>query len=125
MKFLCLGYLSPEKMESLSKEEIDTIMSECTPHLEKLYKCEQLVFDSGLEVKSKYMQRVNGKVMVTDGPFTETKEIVGGVFLLEAQNMEEAIRIASLHPTTQVPAGEHFGWRLEIRPLHTFVNHSL
>jgi len=55
-----------------------------------------------------------------DGPYAETKEMLGGAFLIEADDMDDAIRIASLHPTTQVSAGEGLGWVLEIRPIHYF-----
>jgi hypothetical protein len=58
--------------------------------------------------------------MVTDAPFVETKELIGSAFLIEAQDMKDAIQIASLHPTTQVAEGEEFGWRIEIRPVHYF-----
>lgn len=43
------------------------------------------------------------------GPFVETKEMTGSAFLIEAQDMEEAVRLASLPPTVQVSAGEKFG----------------
>lgn len=120
MKYLCLGYLEPEKMNARPKEEIDAVMSECQPHLEELYKSGQLIIDAGLSLETKCLRRVNGKVTVIDGPFVETKEMVGSAFLIEARDMEEAIRVASLHPTTQVGAGEQFGWRIEIRPIDYF-----
>lgn len=120
MKYLCLGYLEPEKMNARPKAEIDAVMSECQPHLEELYKSGQLIIDAGLSLETKCLRRVNGKVTVIDGPFVETKEMVGSAFLIEARDMEEAIRVASLHPTTQVGAGEQFGWRIEIRPIDYF-----
>lgn len=122
MKFLCLGYFDPEKMNARPETEIHTVMSECQPHLEELYKSGQVIMDAGLAMENKGLRRVNGKVTVMDGPFSETKEIVGSAFLIEAQDMEEAIQVASLHPTTQVSAGEQFGWRLEIRPVQYFEN---
>ncbi|RCW48607.1 YciI family protein [Paenibacillus prosopidis] len=120
MKYLCLGYLEPEKMNARPKAEIDAVMSECQPHLEELYKSGQLIIDAGLSFETKSLRWLNGKVTVIDGPFIETKEMLGSAFLIEARDMEEAIRVASLHPTTQVGAGEQFGWRIEIRPFHYF-----
>jgi hypothetical protein len=120
MKYLCLGYLVPEKMDARPKAEIDAVMSECQPHLEELYKSGQVIIDAGLASETKCLRRVNGKVMVIDGPFVETKEMVGSALLIEARDMEEAIRVASLHPATQLDAGEQFGWGLEIRPIHYF-----
>src|SRR4030095_2524094 len=56
------------------------------------------------------IRRRNGKVIVTDGPFAETKEWIAGFDLLECADMDEAIEVASQHPMAR------FG-RLEIRPL--------
>lgn len=55
-----------------------------------------------------------------DGHYDATKEMIGSAFLIEARDMEEAIRVATLHPTAQVAAGEPFGWGIEIRPIHYF-----
>ncbi|TVX99860.1 YciI family protein [Cohnella terricola] len=120
MKFLCLGYLDSAKMDARPKEEIDDVMLQCQPHLEELYKSGQVIIDAGLASEAKSVRRVNGKVKVVDGPFIETKEIIGSAFLIEARDMEEAIQIASLHPSVQVGAGEQFGWGIEIRPIHYF-----
>ena len=120
MKYLCLGYFDPEKMNVRPRAEIDAVMRECQPHMEELYKSGQLIIDAGLTLETKCLRRVNGKVRITDGPFIETKEIIGSAFFIEARDMEEAIRVASLHPTTQVSAGEQFGWRIEIRPVDYF-----
>ncbi|KKI91220.1 hypothetical protein WQ54_15985 [Bacillus sp. SA1-12] len=120
MIFLCIGYLNSEKMDTRPKEEIDAVMKECLPHLEEFYKNGQVIIDAGLESETKCLRRLNGKVTVTDGPFTETKELIGSIFLIEAKDIEEAIQMASLHPTIQVSAGEEFGWRIEIRPVHYF-----
>jgi hypothetical protein len=120
MIYLCLGYFNPEKMDARPKEKINAVMRECQPHLEEFYKSGQVMIDAGLDLEAKSLRRVNGKVMVTDGPFVETKEKIGSAFLIEAHDMEEAIRVASLHPTTQVDAGEKFDWGIEIRPIHYF-----
>jgi hypothetical protein len=115
-----MGYYNAEKMDAQPKTEIEAVMSECQPHLDEFYKSGQVMIDAGLETETKSLRRENGKITVTDRPFTETKELIGSVFLIEAKDMEEAIQIASLHPTTQVNAPEEFGWRLEIHPVHYF-----
>lgn len=120
MQFLCLGYLDAGKMDARPKDEIQAIMQQCPPHLENFYKSGQVMVDAGLTSETIGLRRVNGKVKVTDGPFIETKEMIGGAFLIEARNMEEAIRIASMHPTVQIDAGEQLGWRMEIHPIHYF-----
>jgi len=102
MKYLCLGYFDPEKMNARPKAEIDAVMLECQPHMEELYRSGQVIVDAGLTMESKCLRRMNGKVRITDGSFIETKEMIGSAFFIEARGMEEAIRLASLHPTTQV-----------------------
>jgi hypothetical protein len=52
---------------------------------------------------------------MTDGPFAETKEQVGGFFMIEAKDMDEAMSIASKHPAAHL--GEQVGWGIEVRPL--------
>lgn len=120
MKFLCLGYLDAEKMDARPKDEIEAVMRKCPPHLENFYNSGQVMIDAGLSSETKCLRRANGKVKVTDGPFIETKEMIGSAFLIEARDIEEAIRIASLHPTVQVGSGERLGWGIEIRPIHYF-----
>jgi hypothetical protein len=120
MKFLCLGWLDKEKVDALSKDQLDAVMEQCRPHMQVLYSRGRVIMDAGLEPQTKSLRRRNGKVIVTDGPFAETKEIIGGAFIIEAADLDQAAEIAQLHPTTQVPAGEELGWRLEVRPIHYF-----
>ena len=105
MRFLCMGYLDSKKLEALSQTEIDGLMGQCMPLLGELYKTGKVIVDAGLEVTTKRLQRVKGKVAVTDGPYAESKELVGSAFIIEARNMDEAVELAALHPTTRVPAG--------------------
>ncbi|WP_394122060.1 YciI family protein [Planococcus donghaensis] len=122
MQFLCMGYFNPEKMNARPTEEIEAVMEECQPHIEKFYESGKVLLDAGLESETKNLQRVKDKVIVTDGPFTETKELIGSIFVFEAEDMDEAIQLASIHPTTQVNKGEELGWRIEVRPVHYFKN---
>lgn len=120
MRYLCLGYFNPSIMNGLPEAEIEAVMAECRSYMPELYKTGQVIVDAGLELETKYLRRVDGRVKVTDGPFAEAKELIGSAFIIEAADMEEAIRVASLHPTTMVGAGEQLGWRVEIRPIHYF-----
>jgi Uncharacterized protein conserved in bacteria len=124
MKFLCLGYLNARKMDALPKEEMDAVMSQCPPHLEKFYQSGRVIMDAGLAKEAASLRQIDGKVKVLDGPFTETKEMIGSAFIIEAENMEQAVRIAALHPTVQVEAGEALEWGIEIRPIHYFKGES-
>ncbi|MCR2806749.1 YciI family protein [Paenibacillus soyae] len=120
MQFLCLGYLEPAKMDDRPKAEIESIMSGCGAHLEELYQTGKVRMDTGLDTKVVSLRRADGKLRVIDGPFTEAKEMIGSAFLIEAQDLEEAVRIASMHPAVQIAEGEVFGWGIEIRPIHYF-----
>ena len=120
MKYLCLGYFDQKEMDSRPKAEIDAIMRQCGPHMDALYQTRRVLVDAGLGIETKRMRRVKGQVVITDGPFAKSKEMIGGVFLIEAEDFDDAVRIAGLHPTTQMAAGEGLGWRLEIRPIHYF-----
>ncbi len=60
-----------------------------------------------------------GKPQVTDGPYAEARELVGGFFIIEAADKEEAVRVASLHPAATL--GESLGWGIEVHPI-SFLN---
>ena len=115
MKFLCLGYYDEKKFAALPKAEVDAIVSQCRSHDEALHKSGHLVTVASLESpRSAITIRArNGKVTVTDGPFVETKEMIGAFFIIEAKDRDEAIRIASLHPAAHL--GEQVGWGVEVR----------
>ncbi|MFC3798871.1 YciI family protein [Cohnella sp. GCM10012308] len=124
MKFICVGYLNAAKMDALSKEKVDALMRECQPHLETFYGSGRVVIDAGLDRGPKRLRRTNGQVAAADVPATDARGTPGSVFLIEARDMEEAIRVASLHPTVQVAAGERLGWEIDIYPVHSFKGNS-
>ncbi|MDX8344555.1 YciI family protein [Rossellomorea sp. YZS02] len=118
MKFLCVGYYNAEKMDRKPKEEIDAIMAKCGPHLDAFFKSGQVMVDAGVEKGVKQLRRSGGQVVVEDTH--ERAEKIGSVFIIEAEELEDAIRVASLHPSVQVDEGEGFGWRLEVHPVHSY-----
>lgn len=59
------------------------------------------------------------KTHISDGPYTESKEVVGGLFIIEADNAEEALRIASMHPAATL--GEAGGWAVELIPMDFYL----
>ncbi|TAH37909.1 MAG: hypothetical protein EYC70_06910 [Planctomycetota bacterium] len=115
MKYLCLAYGDQKKMEALSKSEFEALVAMCRVHDEELRKSGRLVLVESLEWGTSTVRPRNGKVVVTDGPFVETKEQVGGLFIIEAADLDEAIRVASLHPAAHL--GERLGWGIEVRPI--------
>lgn len=120
MKYLCLGYYDPEKFDTLSEAEREAIARECRPHDEALHESGHLVAVASLAHRAAATLRPReGKTAVTDGPFAETKELIGSFFIIEAQDLDEAIQVASLHPAAKW--GEHQGFAVEVRPIEMFV----
>lgn len=100
MKFLCLVFVDETKLESLSKAELQTLDDESLAY-------DQTLRDEGHFLAAQALESVQKAVtirpkksapIVTDGPFAETREQVGGFILIEAKDMKEAIQIASKIP---------------------------
>lgn len=122
MIFVCMGYFDKDKMHDLPSEEFETLMSACQPHMDALNKTGKVLVDAGLDSEVTSLARRGGKVYVTDGQEAISSELIGSVFLIEADTLQQAIELAALHPTTQLDEAEKFGWRTEIRPVHTFTS---
>jgi hypothetical protein len=120
VKYLCLAYYDEKAFDALSKAEVDALVSQCPAHDEELRGSGHLVLQASLgPVRATAALRPsNGKPSVTDGPFVETKEQVGGFFIIEARDLNEAIRVASKHPAANL--GEHVGWGIEVRPIEMY-----
>jgi hypothetical protein len=117
MKFLALAYYHEKTFEKTTPEEMKAIVAKCEPLDQALYATGKMEMVASLAA-TKDMVSVrprNGKPWVTDGPYVETKEQLGSFFLLEAKDMEEAIKLASMHPAANL--GENMGWGIEIRPI--------
>jgi len=115
VKFLCLGYYDEKKFNALPKAQLDALVSKCRTHDEALRKSGKLVNVASLEATGQAVsiRPRKGRPAVTDGPYTEAKEVIGAFFIIEAKDRDEAIRVASLHPAAQL--GEEVGWGVEIR----------
>ena len=105
MKFVCFGYYYEKKWETVSESEQNTLMDECFAYDDLLRKNGHTMGE-GIEAgaalqsarKSTTLMLQKGKVTVMDGPYAETKEQVGGFFLVEAKDMNQAIELMSKHP---------------------------
>ena len=117
MKYLCLAYYDEKKFETLTEAEMAAIGGDCRPLDEDLQRSGHLLEVGSLAAtkRSVSLRPRNGKVLVTDGPYAETKEQVGSYFLIEARDLDEAIQAASRHPAARL--NEHLGWGVEIRPI--------
>ena len=111
MKYICLGYIEPNKFESMSDNERNAMLDECFSYDDFLRKNGHFAGGDALQPPSTAMtlRWKNGKVAVTDGPYAETKEQIGGILILEARDLNRAIQLMSRHPG--VKAGP-----FEIRP---------
>ena len=112
MKYLCLVYYEEKKLDALSKRELDALVGEALAY-------DGVMRQGGHYVASGALQSVqtattirtrNGKLSMTDGPFAETKEQLGGFILIEARDLNEAIQVAS-----KIPPGRL--WSIEVRPI--------
>jgi len=117
MKFLCLGYLNMEQFDALPEDRKSEILTKCFAQCRPFRATGKVVEEESLEhtSRAKTIRPRNGKPFVTDGPFIETKEQLGSFFIVEAENMDEAVEIASLHPAALF--GEEYGFGIEVRPI--------
>ena len=115
MKYLCLIYDEGKKMDTLSKSEADAFMAEYFAFTEGIKQSGHYVGGEALQpVQTATSVRVrNGKVSTTDGPFAETKEQLGGFYLINAANLDDAIQVAAKIPSAR------FG-TVEVRPVVDF-----
>jgi hypothetical protein len=101
MRFICLGYADEKTFDTMSPEEHTAMMEQGFAFTEALRASGHMV-SAGETLQSasaaKTLRWKNGKVMVTDGPFAETKEQLGGFFELEASDMNHATELLSKHP---------------------------
>jgi len=116
MKYLCLVYHEEKILNELPQSEYETLVDESLDLRETLRESGHLIDAEALQaVQSAASIRVrNGKVSMTDGPFAETKEQLGGFFLINAKDLNEAIHVASKIP------GARFG-TVEIRPIRALI----
>lgn len=124
MRYLCLGYYDPERYDALSEEELANLRERCRPHDEAFHATGRVLTVATLEHGTGVRIRPSpAGPSVTDGPFTEAKEIVGSYFLVEASDLEEAVHTASLHPAARM--GADLGWSMEVRPVErVWVEHG-
>lgn len=114
MKYICLGYLDPKKWASLSESERNAMIDECMAYDDILRRDGHFAGGEALQGPETAMtlRFENGKVTMTDGPYAETKEQLGGILILEARDLNEAIQLMSRHPGVRMgpfeirPAGD-------------------
>ncbi|WP_243319479.1 YciI family protein [Geothrix sp. SG200] len=100
MKYICFGYLDVQQWATLSQDKQNAMIDACFAYDEGLKKDGHWAGGEGLQgPDTAVMVRLEqGKVSVTDGPYAETKELLGGLLILEARDLNHAIHLISNHP---------------------------
>jgi hypothetical protein len=116
MKYMLLTYLDEKKWLALSKEEQKRLMDAPGPHIESLLAKKKLIAGAPLHPTSTAttLRNRDGRRVITDGPFAETREQLGGYTIIEAHDLDEAIAIASGFMGTSDMA------TIEVRPILDF-----
>ncbi len=109
MKFVCFGYLDVKNWEKKSESERNAMIDECFAYDEALKKNGHWVSGEGLQDPTT-LRHENGKVSVTNAPLAETEELLGGLLIIEAKDINAATQLISKHPGTKMGP-----W--EIRPV--------
>lgn len=119
MKYLCLAYEEESTLNALTKDEWAALREETLAYVEELRRNGYLIAAEPLQsVRTAATVRVrNNKLTITDGPFAETKETLGGFFLINARDLNEAIQVASRWPSAR------FG-SIEVRPIEEELRES-
>jgi hypothetical protein len=117
MKFVCLGYIDETKYAEITQEGGHRIMEKCFAYDDELRRGGHFLGGEALDsARNAVTLRIkDGEVVVTDGPYAETKEMLGGILLLEARDMNHAIALLSKHPGVKIGP-------FEIRPANEAIN---
>lgn len=112
MKYLCLAYEQEGTLDALSRDEWGALRQETLDYVDELRRRGRLLVTHALQsVDTATTVRVRqGTLSTTDGPFAETKETLGGFFLIEAANLDEAIAVAAQWPSARLGS-------IEVRPI--------
>jgi hypothetical protein len=115
MKYLCLIYDEEAKMVTMSETDANAFMGEYFAFTNDIKKSGHYVGGEALKpVNTATTVRMrNGKMSTTDGPFAETKEQLGGYYLIEARDLNDALQVASRIPSARTGS-------VEVRPIEVF-----
>jgi len=112
MKFLCLAYEEQAVLDALTEQEWHALRHETLEYVDGLRSRGQLIDTRPLQsaTTASTVRVRSGRSSITDGPFAETKEQLGGYFLIEAADVDEALHIAAAWPSARLGA-------IEVRPV--------
>jgi len=112
MKYLCLIYSDEAAWDAMPKAETDTMMREFGAFTDSIKKSGHWLAGQRLQnaATATTIRSRNGRMSTTDGPFAETKERLGGFYMIEAKDLNDAIQVASRIPSVRVGS-------IEVRPI--------
>jgi hypothetical protein len=119
MKYVVLGFVDERKFAEIPQEDAQRMFEECFAYDDVLRRGGHFLGGDALDSarNAVTLRMKGGEVQVTDGPFVETKETLGGILLLEARDLNHAIALMSKHPAARI-----FGVAFEIRPANEAMN---
>jgi hypothetical protein len=117
MKYVCLGFYDESRFAEMPPAEAQKMMEECFAYDDELRRGGHFIGGEALDSfrNAVTLRMKNGEVEVTDGPYVETKETLGGILLLEARDLNHAIALMSKHPGVKMGP-------FEIRPANEAIN---
>lgn len=112
MKFLCFAYEDEQALNDLDRKEWQRLRQEVLEYVAELRGRGALISTNALQSKrtAATVRVRDGRLTITDGPFSEAREHIGGYFLIEAADREEAVAIAAGWPSARIGA-------IEVRPV--------
>ena len=119
MRYLCLIYADEEAQGKMTQEEMGAFFGAYEAYTEELQKAGKLLSGEALQPieTATTVQVRNGRTLTTDGPFAETKEQLGGFYMIEAEDLDEAIAWAAKIPSSAIGS-------IEVRPIMEFGEHD-
>src|SRR3990167_2962222 len=122
MKYLGLAYYNPEKFAAMAPDDVQALVSQCPPMDEKMRATGKVLVSASLSEPKDWitLRPHGGRPRISDGPYTEAKEMVGGLFIIEAESRDEATGLAAMHPAASL--GEAGGWGIELIPMDSFLS---
>lgn len=119
MKYLCQIFYDEKNLNNLSESELSNLVDESLDYNERLRVGQHLVAAQALELVSaaKTVRMRSGELLITDGPFAETREHIGGFILIDAKDMDEAVQLASRIPSVRLGG-------VEVRPVKELTRTS-
>ena len=119
MKYVCLGFIEEAAFAQIPQADAQRMIEDCFAYDDVLRRGGHFLGGEALDSarNAVTLRMKDGEVQVTDGPFVETKETLGGILLLEARDLNHAIALMSKHPAARM-----WSTTFEIRPANEEMN---